>query len=310
MLDEDPRASRSRSRTKPRQRLRRQAVERLHRQLEVLGLRVLELRVREPAQALDEDHHGRHAGARDLGGVVQRAPTAAGARCRRPRGSTRRRSSISVSSKRIGSIDQIGSHSTSMRSSAANRSDASFAAASIEARALRRRGGAGRAAARPSRRPTSRSPAGRRRRPRCRPRRRRPRPRSADVERQLRGAGERVAALVHRRRAGVRRLAAPRDARALDAERAEHDAERQIHRLEHRALLDVQLEVGAGAFELRARLERAVEVDAVLARGRPGARPRRGRSASAARPGRASSRPPPTSRRASGRSARPPRRPS
>ena len=34
-------------------------------------------------------------------------------------------------------------------------------------------------------------------------------------------------------------------ARALDAERAEHDAERQVHRLEHRPLLDVQLEVGA-----------------------------------------------------------------
>ncbi len=52
----------------------------------------------------------------------------------------------------------------------------------------------------------------------------------ADLELQLRGAGERVAALVHRRRARVRRLAAPRDAMALDAERAEHDAERQVHR--------------------------------------------------------------------------------
>ena len=85
------------------------------------------------------------------------------------------------------------------------------------------------------------------------------------VERELRRAGERVAALVHRRRAGVRGLAAPRDARALDAERAEHDAEREVQRLEHRALLDVQLEVGGRVRELRARLERAVEVDAVLA---------------------------------------------
>ena len=56
-----------------------------------------------------------------------------------------------------------------------------------------------------------------------------------------------------------------RDARALDAERAEHDAERQVERLQHRALLDVQLEVGGGVLELRPRLERAVEVDAVLA---------------------------------------------
>ena len=72
----------------------------------------------------------------------------------------------------------------------------------------------------------------------------------ADLERELGRAGERVAALVHRRRAGVRGLAAPRDARALDAERAEHDAERQVERLEHRALLDVQLEVGGGVLEL------------------------------------------------------------
>ena len=56
-----------------------------------------------------------------------------------------------------------------------------------------------------------------------------------DLERELRRAGERVAPLVHRRRAGVRRLALPRDLVALDAERAEHDAERQIQRLEHRA---------------------------------------------------------------------------
>ena len=35
----------------------------------------------------------------------------------------------------------------------------------------------------------------------------------ADLERELRRAGERVAALVHRRRAGVRGLAAPRDQR-------------------------------------------------------------------------------------------------
>ena len=45
---------------------------------------------------------------------------------------------------------------------------------------------------------------------------------------------------------GVRRLTAERDLVALDAERAEHDAEREAHRLEHRPLLDVQLEVGRG----------------------------------------------------------------
>ena len=94
----------------------------------------------------------------------------------------------------------------------------------------------------------------------------------AQLERELRRAGERVAALVHRRRARVRRLAAPGDPVALDAERAEHGPERQPERLEHRPLLDVQLEVGRRVLELRARLERAVELDAVLARARPAAR--------------------------------------
>ena len=88
----------------------------------------------------------------------------------------------------------------------------------------------------------------------------------ADVERELRGAGERVAALVHRRRAGVRRLAAPGE-RASARRRTcpSTTPSGQVHRLEHRPLLDVQLEVRRGVRELRARAERAVEVDAVLA---------------------------------------------
>ena len=86
----------------------------------------------------------------------------------------------------------------------------------------------------------------------------------ADREFELGCARERVAPLVHRRRAGVRRLAAERHLVALDAERAEHDSERQVHRLEHRPLLDVELEVGGRALELAARVERRVEVDAVL----------------------------------------------
>ena len=87
----------------------------------------------------------------------------------------------------------------------------------------------------------------------------------ADLERELRCARERVAPLVHRRRAGVRRLSRPGDLVALDSERAEHDAERQIDRLEHRPLLDVQLEIGGSVLELRARVERTIEIDAVLA---------------------------------------------
>ena len=89
-----PPASRSCGSSSRRRRGRsscRQPVERLHRELEVLVLRVLELRVREAAQALDEDHHRRHAGARDLGRVVQRPARQPVRRRPRPRGSTRRR---------------------------------------------------------------------------------------------------------------------------------------------------------------------------------------------------------------------------
>src|SRR5204863_329158 len=64
-------------------------------------------------------------------------------------------------------------------------------------------------------------------------------------------------------RAGVRGLAPEGDLVALNAEGPEDDAERQAHRLEHRPLLDVQLEVGGRALELTPRLRRAVEVDAV-----------------------------------------------
>ena len=72
----------------------------------------------------------------------------------------------------------------------------------------------------------------------------------ADLERELRGAGERIASPVHRRRAGVRGLAGPGDQVTLDPEGAEHHAQREVERLEHRPLLDVQLEVGGRVLEL------------------------------------------------------------
>ena len=64
----------------------------------------------------------------------------------------------------------------------------------------------------------------------------------------------------------MRRLAREADHVPLDAERAEHDAGRLVHRLEHRALLDVQLEVGARVdrLQLAVRVEHAIERDAVL----------------------------------------------
>ena len=101
----------------------------------------------------------------------------------------------------------------------------------------------------------------------------------ADLELELRRAGQRVAALVHRRRARVRGLAAERDLVALDAERPEHDAERQIQRLEHRPLLDVQLEVARPRSRAAPRLQRAVELDAVRAQARRAAPPRPRRAA-------------------------------
>ena len=127
----------------------------------------------------------------------------------------------------------------------------------------------------------------------------------AQLELELRGAGERVAPLVHRSRARVRRLAAPGDAMALDAERPEHDAERDVHALEHRPLLDVQLEVGGGVLELTRSPRSRGRGRCRALRSRPAARRRRRRSAAAARPGRASSPRPRSSRTASGRSARP-----
>jgi hypothetical protein len=50
---------------------------------------------------------------------------------------------------------------------------------------------------------------------------------------------------------------------ALHAERPQHDAEGEAQRLQHRPLLDVELEIRRRILELRASLERAVEVDAV-----------------------------------------------
>ena len=161
----------------PLDRLRREPVERLDRQLEVLRLRVLERRVRQAAQALDEEHHRRHARARDLGGVVQRARREAVRRAR------------DLADRLVGELDQRVVEEDRLdlpdllparpRCSPRRRSasDASFASSSI-ARELRRvevalveqllgrlddRGDDARAC--------------RRRRPRCTPRRRRPRPR-------------------------------------------------------------------------------------------------------------------------------------
>ena len=131
----------------------------------------------------------------------------------------------------------------------------------------------------------------------------------AHREREARRGEERVAPVRHRRRAGVRGLAAEDHAVALDADRAEHGADRQPEALEHRPLLDVQLEVGAHVAQAplgtptrgraRRRARRRRPRGASRSR-RAGRAPRRGRACRTRR----------RSRTGCGRSARPPRRPS
>ena len=65
----------------------------------------------------------------------------------------------------------------------------------------------------------------------------------------------------------MRGLAAERDLVPLDPEGAEDDAERQVERLEHRSLLDVELEVRGRAGKLGPRLGGRVEVDTVFPEG-------------------------------------------
>ena len=296
----------------PGERLRRQAVERLDGELEVLRLRVLELRV-----ARGRGGSGRRASPSARRRATPRrrrgaARSAAGATSRRPPGPPRRRSR--PASRRRGSARSARSARTRPRCSPPARSARTPRArpgSSIEASFVASRWRMSSSCSAVS--TTEVTIPGLQTTPplvqhgavadlRCD---------LPQLESELRGAGERVAALVHRRRAGVRGLAAPGDPVALDAERAEHGAERQVQRLEHRPLLDVQLEVGGCVLELRARVERASRDRRRARRSASGsATPSRSLQLRAARPGRPSSRRPPTSRRASARSARPPRRPS
>ena len=275
----------------------------------MLGLRVLELRVRQAAQALDEQHHRRDPGAGDLGGVVERT-------AREPVGRARDLDDRFLREPDQGLVEQDRLDSPDalpcdldllLRGEPAGRilglGEHRREPVGVEVplveqllRSLHHRGD--------DPRPTDDVAAGT--------------DRTAaglgsdapDVERQPGRACEGVAPLVHRRRAGVGGLARPGDPVALDAERAEDDAEREVERLEHGALLDVQLEVGGGVLQLRTATRSRGRGRRRVRRARPAARPRRGRSAAGAHPGRASTRPRRWSRTASGRSGRPPRRPS
>ncbi len=88
----------------------------------------------------------------------------------------------------------------------------------------------------------------------------------AAFERRLCRREERVTPHRDRRRSGVRGLAGEADHVPLDAKGPEHGAGGPLHRLEHRPLLDVQLEIGTGVDGLQflPRVDHAIEQDAVL----------------------------------------------
>src|SRR5436853_7653928 len=89
----------------------------------------------------------------------------------------------------------------------------------------------------------------------------------AAFECRRRGGKERVAPHRDRRRSRMRGLADEADHVAFETECAEDDAGRLLHRLEHRSLLDVHLEIGLGvdACERLPRVEHRVELDARIA---------------------------------------------
>src|SRR4029450_12299212 len=229
---------RPRLRSEPTDRLRRQTIEGLHRELEVLFLRVLELRMRQASEALDEEHHRRDSRPRDLGRVVQRA---AGEPVR-PAGDlldrlVRELDQPVVEEDRLDVPDALELDVDPLllcESPAAlarvreQRREARRVQMALVEKLLRRlddrsddawgtddttRGADG-------------GVSGWRRD-------------LAELQRELGGSGERVPTLIHRRRAGVRRLAAPRDAVAFDPVSPKYRAQRQIDRLEHRPLAGV-----------------------------------------------------------------------
>ena len=223
------------------------------------GRRVLFLRVTEPAQALHEQHHGGHAGARHLGGVVQcsaghpvddthvsrtasaksiscgwngrggmrhcgpfdaRPPPRRDAPARRHRLGDHRRERLGVE---VALVDDDLADRRDRRHDAARRLDRADGrhAAGIERDA----------------------PA---------------------FEHEARRRCHGVAPHVHRRRPHVRSLAAEAHDVALHAVGPEHGRQGQPEALEHGPLLDVQLEIGGRVRHLAARVARPLEVDAVL----------------------------------------------
>ena len=219
-------------------------------------------------------------GARDLGRVVQRAARQAVRRSRdladrlvgRARSASRRRGSARSTRSaptRPRSFSSAANRSRALLRAREHRGELAGVEVALVEQLLRRlddRGDDARAC--------------RRRRPTCTRRRRRSRARSSRISSASFAA---PASASRRLSIGVEPACAawprPGDPVALDAEGAEHDAEREVQRLEHRPLLDVQLEVG-GRARRAARARRA--------RGRGRRRARRARRAARCRRGRSS----------------------
>ena len=186
--------------------------------------------------------------------------SAAGGRRRRPRPRLlRERDQPRV--ERIGSIAHTCSHSTSPRSSTAMRAAAPVRPRASR-RARRRRAGAGRRRARRRRSNAVAIRADADRADVVRPRVV-ARAALAEGEHDARRGDERVPPGVHRRRAGVRGPAPVNGRVALDPDGADAPRRPTGRPLEHRALLDVQLEVGERRRAAARALAGAVEVDAV-----------------------------------------------
>ena len=239
-------APRRRAAARPVDRAERQLVQRADRQLEVLDRRVLLLGVAQPAEAAHEHHHGRHH-ARHLGRVVQRAARQRGATVPAELArSPRRRSRPARASNGIGSIcPDWRSHSTVAALLGGDPLATPRAPRRASRRARPRRARAGRASTRTCPLNAVTIPGATVTLPVVART-------SSPAQRVLAAAPARCAPRPGRRRGAGPSASSPawacapvkRTSVALDAERAAHRAERQVDALEHRPLLDVQLEVG------------------------------------------------------------------
>ena len=243
---------------RPRDNAVREAREGPHARGEVLGRGVLLARVADAAGALDEEHHGRDARACNRRRVVQRAaeePRAgAGDLGRRL---LREGDQVGVEGDRRDGPDPLevdrdplvdGDVSRGVVDLVDHRGERVGVGVALVDRQLAqagdRRGDGGADGDRADRRAAARVAGG-----------------LADGEDEAGAGDERVPPGVHREAAALHRLPADPDGVALDPGGAGDDAHREAVAFEHRALLDVQLEIGDGGFQAGARRGRRVEVD-------------------------------------------------